>query len=385
MRGKLLVFGVSLLAVTLASVGFTTVKAVDASRDCDQYAVIKCGTLSASELRAEYSTNNGSSANGTTGKQADIQRVFSALGISSGELNGEFKDGVVYRDGTVKVGGKTVATGAVMGARNLGGTQIPNTNASKISVSAMSSAQTALVKLDANGKFLFAVMKPCGNPVNAQATKPPTPPTPQPQPSAVCKNLTVTPIANSSNTKFRLTAEASVSGGAKVKSYRFDVTSGGKTVSTLNSMTTDTKTSVTYSQATPGNYSARVTVMTSAGAKSGPHCVATFSVPKPPEGMVVVCNPSTRQTITVKQSEASQYKPVGSPECEDITVCDMTTNQIVTIKHDQFDSNRYTTDQTQCQPSQLPETGPAEVVMKLLGATSLTGASAYYITSRRNA
>lgn len=383
MKGKLLAFSVSLLAVAMAGVGFTTVKAVDTSRDCDQYAVIKCGTLTASELRAEYTSNNGSSANGTTAKQADIQRVFSALGISSGELKGDFRDGVVYKDGTVKVAGKTVATGAVMGARNLGGTQIPNTNASKISVGAMSEAQTALVKLDSNGKFLFAVMKPCGNPVNAQATQPPTPPAPQP--TAICKNLAVSSIADSSNTKFRFTAQATTSGGAKVKSYRFDVTSGGKSVATLNSMTTDTKTSVTYAQAKPGNYTVRVTVMTSAGDKSGQNCVATFSVPKPPEGMVVVCNPTTGQTITVKQSEASQYKPVGSPECEDITVCDTTTNQVVTIKHDQYDTTRYTTDQAQCQPSELPETGPAEVIMKLVGASSLAGASAYYISSRRHA
>ena len=36
-------------------------------------------------------------------------------------------------------------------------------------------------------------------------------------------------------------------------------------------------------------------------------------------------------------------------------------------------------------PEELPQTGPAETVLSVIGAMSLVGASAYYLASRRTA
>jgi uncharacterized repeat protein (TIGR01451 family)/LPXTG-motif cell wall-anchored protein len=474
MKGKFLAFGLCLMAMaTIGVVQVQTHAAVDNTRDCDRYSVIRCGTVTADELRAEYDTNNSSTSNGSTDKQPDIQKIFSVMGISRNDLNGTFKPGIVYQNGNVEVGGNVVATGAVMVARGLGGTQISGTNASKISVSAMSSAQTALVKFDQNGKFLFAVMKPCGNPVAATPPKPPAP-----KPASLCKNLTIDTI---NPTKFRFTANADVSGGATVSSYSFKVSRNGTVVDTLPVASNNLQASVNYTQVTPGDYTVRATVTTSVGDKTGPDCVKQFSVAKPPvttppkvivqktvngvehavvnlntpftyeiavtnqsqitlrnvvatdtapagieflsagfgqiqnnawsytipsltagetlrfsitakstqvstasvvntvcvdttqipgtpdscdtastetpaEDVVQVCNPANGQTITVPQSEASKYTPVGSPAC--------TPAQTPT-------------------PAELPTTGITTTVMQVLGASSLIGASAYYIASRR--
>jgi len=69
---------------------------------------------------------------------------------------------------------------------------------------------------------------------------------------------------------------------------------------------------------------------------------------------VPVCNPETGEIIRVDESEAGNYEPVDSPACKPKV------------------------------PEELPQTGAAEVVMQLVGATSLAGAGAYYLASRRS-
>lgn len=274
MKGKLLAFGVSLLAMATIGVVQLQTKAVDSSRDCDQFAVIRCGTVNGDELRAEYDSNNGSGANGDTTVQGDIKKVFTAMGISRADLQGGFKQGVVHKDGTVTVDGKVVATGAHMAARGLGGTTIAGTNAQKVSVSAMADAQTALVKMDQNGKFLFAIMKPCGNPVTAAAKVQQQ--QPQPQPEAKCVSLTV---VEQERTKFAATAQASTSGGAQVKSFTFKVFRSDNTVVFDNTYpATSNEQSVVYIVNEPGTYRVKATIDTTEGVKGGPNCEATFTV-----------------------------------------------------------------------------------------------------------
>lgn len=488
MKGKLIGFAVALLSVASIGVIQLNANAVDDSRDCDRFAVINCGTKSLKELRVEYDTNNRSPLNTTSTAQNDIKRIFSSMGISASELNGgNFKSGVVYQDGRVVVGGRTVATGAVMAARGLGGTPISGTGASKVSVSRMADAQTAFVKFDKNNRFMFAVMKPCGNPVTA------TPPPPAAKPSAVCENLSVTKLER---TKFRFDAKATVKEGAKVRGYTFQVIKNGKVIDSKRVDSPKLKASYTYTQPTPGTYKARVIVHTSEGNKRGGDCVKDFTVPKAPtppvapptppapetpgvkitklvEGVkytrvnvnveysyqiavtntgnkdltnavvtdtpedgitlvsaeqgtiadntwthtiptlrqgetlnftlkakvpeylagritntvcvdtpdipsnpddcdeadvdvpkpekVVVCNPDTGEIITVEKADEDSYVPVGSPECEE----------------------KETPKTPESAPEELPETGPTETMMQILGITSLVGASAYYLTSGR--
>ena len=87
----------------------------------------------------------------------------------------------------------------------------------------------------------------------------------------------------------------------------------------------------------------------------------TAEVDLPPKGKVRVCDPASGNIIEVDQGQEGNYKPIDSPECKDEPTVD-----------------------TPETPTELPETGPAEAVMSLIGAMSLVGASAYYVASRRS-
>ena len=257
MKGKLIAFAIALLGI--ATIGVVQLQAqaetIDTSRDCDKYAVIKCGTKTLTELRTEYKTLNVDSSNTSTAKQSDIPAIFTALGISSSDLDGDaslFKTGVVYQNGTVVVGGKTVAKNAVMGARYLGGTSISGSTTGKVvSVSQMGSAQEAIVKFDEMGRFDYAVMTPCGNPVKATNVVP--------TPVYKCDALTAT-IIDRTTRKFTTTATAT--DGAQVKSYDYNFGDGAtKTVPS-----TSTSNSVEHQYSKAGTYTAKVTVTFTVGA-----------------------------------------------------------------------------------------------------------------------
>ena len=146
--------------------------AVDNTPDCDTVAIIRCGAFTESGLQNKA-------------KDGDIPRVYNAFGINQNELKG-FVEGVVWKDGRVTVGNdKVVARNAVTAGRwnNPTGdmTKIPNTDrAYKMSTSHfVDDGQVAFIKM-VNGKFAFAVIKTCGNPVTAT---PVDKPEPQPKPA----------------------------------------------------------------------------------------------------------------------------------------------------------------------------------------------------------
>lgn len=163
--------------------------AIDTTRDCDTVAIIKCGSMTVSELQ-------------TDAKKNDVPRVYANFGISQNELNG-FVDGVVWKDGRVTLGtrgaGKLVATNAVTAGRWNNPTsdmvRIPNTDrAYRMSTSHfVDDGQIAFVKI-VNNKFAFAVIKTCGNPVTAKAVTPPTTPQPVATPNLlVSKDVSILP------------------------------------------------------------------------------------------------------------------------------------------------------------------------------------------------
>lgn len=148
-----------------------TQAAIDNDPDNDSVAIIRGGVFSGSALR-------------TKAQQGDVPRVYNAFGIAHSELNG-FVDGVVWKDGRVTLGsngqGKLVARDAITAGRwdnpKPGMTRIPNTDrAYKMSTSHFTDeGQTAFIKM-VNGRFDFAIIKPCGNPVTATPVAPPNQP-----------------------------------------------------------------------------------------------------------------------------------------------------------------------------------------------------------------
>lgn len=281
MKGKLLGFTVALLAVaTVGVVQLQTKAAVQYGRECDQYAVIRCGVMSAQEARNKYD-------------QASV--IFRAMGIQKSEISGDVKQGVVYEDGRVVVGGKTVATGARTAIRNMGGGQhIAGTNAAIYPTSASAHAHSALVFYK-GGRFAFAISKPCGNPVTATPTAPP------PKPEATCKALTINKL---DRTRIRFNAAAEVKHGAKVKSYTYVVTRAGKTV--LNKTTSDAH--YVYKASQPGSYHVRLTVNTSVGKKTNSNCVKAFTIKAAP---VAEC-----KSLTIDKISRTQFRFNGKASAD---------------------------------------------------------------------
>lgn len=143
-------------------------------RDCDSNAVIRCGALTAAEMRQKYSS------------QPYVREVFNHFGISRSALtNSNWRQGHVTRDGKVVVNGKTVATGAVTAGRHdMPGSRTVTKNGKTFyvrspSVSFSQQRLDALVLMK-DGRFQAAVLTSCGNPVKAK-------PVHKPQPKPVAK------------------------------------------------------------------------------------------------------------------------------------------------------------------------------------------------------
>lgn len=260
-----------IFSLSLIGLSTLTVRALDSTRDQDDYAVVWNGTMTAEEVRNAY--DNGRQ------KSPNIGRIFRAMGISRSELNGSFVDGTVKKNGDVIVNGAVVATGATTAARNLGGTKISGTNAGIVPTSAMGDDQTAMVQLDQNGKFAFAVMKPCGNPVKATPVAPPAP-KPEPQAKAACTSLS----ARTLNTnQVRLRAQATASDGASINGYTFVVRQSGAESFRQTVNSSASTASVVVPIQAPGTYTARVTANTTVGERRSESCVATFTIDQPEE------------------------------------------------------------------------------------------------------
>lgn len=278
---------------------------IDRGRDCDKFAVIYCGTENETALKAEFASNNGSSVNGSTRVQSDIQSIFSAFGIGASDISG-LVWGVVYRDGKVRLNdGTIVAKNAQVAIRNMsGGTAISGSSTARIhSASRMGSAQEAMIKLNSKGQFMFAVLTPCGNPVKATNVvpeppaptpptppappTPPTPPAPAPQPVATCDAISAVPNPFIGSRDITFSAKASVKNGATISSYVFTAyDSNGKQVATTTVNTNATNANGTLKMPDYGTFTVKVVVNTSAGQKTGGQCETKITIKKPEN---VVC------------------------------------------------------------------------------------------------
>jgi hypothetical protein len=208
----------------------------------------------------------------------------------------------------------------------------------------------AFVMLDSDGNFLGAVLKPCGNPIKAT-------PKVVKKPAAECTALTIQKI---SRTEYKFTAKATTKDGATISGYVFKI-SGANTAQTQTVNTTAaTATTDTVEVTKAGTYTVNVTDKTSVGNKTDTtNCQKEFTVA---EEVVVtptkttVCNPSNGQTITVEESEASKYKPVGDVACQPKV-------ESATVE-------------------KIASTGPADILGGVAVVGSLTAAGYYLLASR---
>jgi hypothetical protein len=104
-----------------------------------------------------------------------------------------------------------------------------------------------------------------------------------------------------------------------------------------------------------------------------------------------VCDTQTGAVVTINKHEAlsnpSRYVDQNDARCKDkVTKCDTKTKSIVTITREaaEADTARYVDQNSDvCTPTEIPSTGPAEIVSGIAGVGALAGSTSMYIRSRR--
>lgn len=256
--------------------------------------IIYGGVRSKNDLLAIYDRNNDGAGH------ADIQQIYSYFGITRGDIE---------RASQGKFNSKDFNRSIISAGRSTYDWQrtphaIPNTNTTvytSITADFDSTSWTipngstydAIIGTRAvDGKW-FAIMMNCGNP--AYITMPP-PPAPPVTPTAVCSGLEVITL---SRTSFKLKGQASTSGGASIKGYRYVIKSAnGRQAFAQNIVSSSGASEVTADLPTSGNYSAELVVDTSLGDRSSADCRKALTVTPEPRCPL---NPSL---------------PESSPECK---------------------------------------------------------------------
>lgn len=303
-------FAGAVIALALFAGGMTVVApnvqaaaVVDNDPDCDKYSVMYCGAFTHSKLVSKYT--NGDTKNSA----ANIQQIFSNFGISKAEVvAGGYVDGIVYQNGEVKVGNKVVATGAQTYIRTMG----------KVSTSRMGSAQTAFVKLNKDGQFVYAIMKPCGNPVSAKNVVPPPKP-PAPTPVYNCVALGARAI-NVKTRTFGYTLSYTAKNGAALRdvSYNFG---DGKTQTGVKPAAVN---SVTHTYAKAGTYTTTATLYFTANGKVVSQSCSVKITAQPD---VCPINPS----VPVDSPECKEKPPVTPPTTPPTSIPDTGAGGIVAV------------------------------------------------------
>lgn len=163
---KLVVAGVAALtgaAVLMTSLAGATNLTIGGPSDCDDNAVIHCGAHSVGAVVNDYD------------QSAYVRAVYASFGISNGDIHALAStavEGRVTKQGDVYAGGQLVARNAVTGGRqDIPGSTKVNADGAIFfrrppSVSFVSDSLPAYVSMQ-NGRFQFAVIASCGNPVAA--------------------------------------------------------------------------------------------------------------------------------------------------------------------------------------------------------------------------
>lgn len=213
-------------------------------------------------------------------------------------------NGVVYKNGDVRVNGTLVATGArAIGRTNMSGsTKSGSVYERPTSVSFNSDSIPAYVNMD-GGKFNYFVIKSCGNWGHGTPVKKPTPtptpskkptPTPTPAQSFKCVELTPSKVKTATDkVTFRFTLKPEVK-NVTITGYRFTFSDTNETVDT------DAKTPYIERAFGSGSHTVKGQVKTSAGITAiSEACSATVSVNQPTPSHTPTPTPTPTSTPQV--------------------------------------------------------------------------------------
>ncbi|HEX8226329.1 MAG TPA: hypothetical protein VF572_00510 [Candidatus Saccharimonadales bacterium] len=204
-----LTIGLTVATLIGATAGFSLANpsSVSAAEACDKINIIYCGLEGTSEAQQVASLKSKLAANSDNG-HTDLRAVYGWAGADTTDMStlstSNTKLGTIYRNGEIKVDGKTVGKDAWVSARFTEGDGFVKVTdgvwARKTTTSFANASQPILVHYDANGQMDWASIVDCGNAVKATPVKVPTPaptPTPTPTPTPVtpayaCTLLSVT-------------------------------------------------------------------------------------------------------------------------------------------------------------------------------------------------
>lgn len=137
---------------------------------------------------------------------------------------------------------------------------------------------------------------------------------------------------------------------------------------------------------------------------AGANAWAIFSAKTPTNDQLPTCGANTLVNtgkVNVNGTSISDTANVTlnktcttTPPVNNITVCDLSTKQTTTIKESDFDSTKYSKDLNDCQevpvtppstttPPELPHTGMSGNIVAIVGLGALIASTAYYVASRR--
>lgn len=164
MRKVITKIGVMIAGAALLGTWFITPAISSSGRDCDDNAVIKCGTLTTTELYQKIRDG----ASGPHQSAAELRALFGKYQIWTSEF-GNLRNGRVTKGNVVIVGDKIVGRDVLSMGRYYmpGSTQVAGVGYPLYlrhpSVSFNSNSLDAFVMLNSDGSMRYAVLKSCGN------------------------------------------------------------------------------------------------------------------------------------------------------------------------------------------------------------------------------
>lgn len=279
---------VALTGVAL-SANFATGGNAASAATCTTNNIMPCGFSSIGNFVSNYKADT----------KGDYKPVYAAFGLDSSELDRLSKTakmGVAYRDGTVKVDGKVVATNGVSLGREKKSYSQTVTIGGKTyyqdrDQDAFLSDIPALVMMNGD-QFEFAALTACGNPVKGTPTGK--------APEYSCNMLNV---KQTNRTTFSYTTDVTALHGATVAKLVYDFGDGTSQTVTSASQT------VTHEYAKEGTFTTKVTIYVSVNGETktvtSVHCAKSVEVKPVLQTPAYACSALTPTTIN---KENRQYR-----------------------------------------------------------------------------
>ena len=358
--------------------------------------IVRNGVTSKADMLAVYDRNSDGAGHN------DIKAIYTHFGVTRQDIANTTMGSYKSNDfnGQLKTIGRSNFTNSGRSAVKVNSTTTIYTGPFLNGDNNRPVVQKALIgKRAVDGKW-FAITLDCGNLVYVDMPPKPKPPV---TPAAVCTSLTITSLTRNS---VKLSARASVSGGAKISAYRYVITKdGGSQVLDRSIPTTGTSSSINFTAPSDGTYTAKLTVQTSAGAKTADACTKSFTVkPAPVKEVGVkkieVCVLETKEMDMINEVEFDEnLHSRDDSDCEEVVetprnieVCVTETGELDTIREDEFDDSLHSMtladcdDETPVTPApvqELPRTGLGENIVSVFGLGSVIASVGYYVASRR--